>query len=142
MVALHRGKRAWGRAGSMEFWCALFGAMCLAGAIGVAAQQQPPAAPKLLPDPNARYPLPDGPGKELVQTDCSACHTFDRILHAHFSTTAWRAEIKKMRVNGADIKPADIDPLVVYLSQHFGPARPRTRTATQPKASAPTGGGN
>jgi hypothetical protein len=142
MVALHKGTRAWGKAASIEFWCALFGALCLAGAIGVAAQQPPPAAPKPLPDPNAKYPLPDGPGKELVQTDCKDCHTFDRILHAHYSTTAWRAEIKKMRVNGADIKPADIDPLVVYLATHFGPRRPRARTTAQPKASPSAGGGN
>lgn len=141
MSSLHSGKRALRMAVSVEFWCALFGALCLAGALGVAAQQQTPAPPKPLPDPNAKYPLPDGPGKELVQADCSQCHTFDRIIHAHYSTAGWRAEIKKMRVNGADIKSADIDPLVLYLSKHFGPRRPRTTTATKPKAS-PSGGGN
>lgn len=138
MTAPDMGKSERRKAASLEFWCALFGAFCLAGALGVAAQQQPPAPPKILPDPNARYPLPDGPGKELVQTDCKDCHTYDRIVHAHYSSAGWRAEIKKMRVNGADIKPADIDPLVSYLAQHFGPAHPRTRPA-QPKPSPSSG---
>ncbi len=124
MIALRKGKRRWSKFASIKFWCALFGALCLAGALGVAARQQTAAPPKPLPDPNAKYPLPDGAGKELVQTDCKDCHTYDRIVHAHFSTAGWRAEIKKMRVNGANIKPADIDPLVLYLAKHFGPARP------------------
>jgi len=50
--------------------------------------------------------------------------------------------VKKMRVNGADIKVADIDPLVLYLAKHFGPAHPRPRTASQPKPGPPAGGGN
>ena len=142
MIAPGRGKRQRRNVASLEFWRALLCALCLAGALGVAAQQRPPAPPKILPDPNAMYPLPDAPGKELVQADCKDCHTYDRIVHAHFSSTGWRAEIKKMRVNGADIKPADIDPLVTYLSQHFGPAHPRTRPAAQPKSSPSAGGGD
>ncbi len=142
MIARDKGKREWRKIASLEFWCALVGALCLVGTLAVAAQQPPGGSSQLLPDPNAKYPLPDGPGKELVVQDCKTCHTYDRIIHAHFSATGWRAEVKKMRVNGADIKVADIDPLVLYLSKHFGPAHPRPRAASQPKPVPPAGGGN
>ncbi|MGO9642951.1 MAG: hypothetical protein ACLP1Y_16780 [Candidatus Acidiferrales bacterium] len=143
MISFDRGNRAWRQLASLEFLWIGFGALCLAGALSVAAQQQPsPGAPKPLPDPNANFPLPDGPGKELVQKDCKDCHTYDRIVHAHYSTKGWRAEIKKMRANGADIRTDEIDPLVLYLTKHFGPAHPRTGPAAPPKPTSAASGGN
>jgi len=150
MLSPLKGRFAWRKLMSSEFWSVGLAVLCAASALGVAAQQQSPATPNALPDPNANFPLPDGPGKELVQKDCKDCHTFDRIVHAHYSVARWRVEIKKMEANGADIKAEDIDPLATYLAKHFGPAHAPTKTASQPKPSpapAPNpgtaaGGGN
>ena len=79
-----------------------------------------------------RYALPEetaqlapGPGLDVVQANCGACHSADYITtqprplpdpHAF-----WQAEVVKMRnVYGAPIDEAEIPKIVEYLTQVYG----------------------
>jgi len=113
------------------FSCALF-----LGAIGVAVSAasaghtapqapapshvptQPPGAVNL--DAIGAKKLPDGPGKQIVETSCKDCHTFDRITMAHHSLTRWHTIVRQMEQKGANVDPGDVDPLVHYLADNFG----------------------
>lgn len=82
--------------------------------------------------------LPEGPGKEIVETSCKDCHTFDRITMAHHSLTRWRTIVREMEQKGANVDPGDLGPLVQYLAKNFGlrhtAAKPASRAPSHPPA--------
>ena len=68
--------------------------------------------------------LKPGPGLDIVQNECSVCHSLDYIsMNSPFlSAEAWKAEIAKMRGGyGAPIDDADAETILKYLSTHYGP---------------------
>ena len=67
--------------------------------------------------------LKPGPGVEVVQTQCAACHSLDYILmNSPFpDAKLWSAEVTKMiSAFGADIKPADAQAIADYLAKNYG----------------------
>jgi mono/diheme cytochrome c family protein len=77
------------------------------------------------------YALPEetaafkpGPNLEVVQNNCSGCHSADYIgtqpQGEKFKTDFWRAEVTKMiKVYGAPIDDADIGKIVEYLAATY-----------------------
>jgi sulfite dehydrogenase (cytochrome) subunit B len=77
------------------------------------------------------YQLPEetaafkpGPNLEVVQNNCTACHSADYIQTQpqgpKFKKDFWHAEVTKMiKVYGAPIDEADVDKIVEYLSQTY-----------------------
>jgi competence ComEA-like helix-hairpin-helix protein len=65
--------------------------------------------------------LPDGKGREKVENACTVCHSADRIMAQHMTLDQWRSEVRTMVENGASLGPDEWEPVVVYLSKHFGP---------------------
>jgi hypothetical protein len=77
------------------------------------------------------YTLPDetaafrpGPNLEVVQNNCTACHSADYIntqpRGAKFKKDFWTAEVTKMiKVYGAPIDEADVGKIVDYLAQTY-----------------------
>lgn len=76
------------------------------------------------------YQLPDevaafkpGPNLELVQGNCSACHSADYISTQPPMTDKkgfWQAEVTKMiKVYGAQIDDADVGKIVDYLAATY-----------------------
>ena len=77
------------------------------------------------------YTLPDetaafkpGPNLEVVQNNCTACHSADYIQTqprgAKFKKDFWQAEVTKMiKVYGAPIEDADVGKIVDYLSATY-----------------------
>ena len=65
--------------------------------------------------------LPDGPGKELATMVCSECHSLDLISAMRMDAPGWKVEVNKMVVLGATASPAQVETIVTYLSQSFGP---------------------
>jgi hypothetical protein len=100
---------------------------------------KPPPPPYIPPPAGANLDaigakrLPDGPGKQIVETSCKDCHTFDRITMAHHSLTRWRTIVRDMQQRGADVEPGDLDTLVHYLAQNFG----LRHTVAKPLSPAP-----
>ncbi len=69
--------------------------------------------------------LQNGPGRELTENTCSACHSLDYIrMNAPFlAAEQWKAEVTKMRkAYGAPINDADADSIVHYLTVTYGAA--------------------
>jgi mono/diheme cytochrome c family protein len=77
------------------------------------------------------YKLPDetaafkpGPGLEIVQNNCSACHSVDYITTQpkgpKFKRDFWQAEVTKMiKVYGAPIDRSDVSKIVDYLAATY-----------------------
>jgi hypothetical protein len=84
----------------------------LGSALAVHAQQKPP--------PN----LPDGPGKEGVQTYCSGCHGLNRVVASGYPQAYWHTVVRMMLNFGVAIPPDQINTITNYLAQHF-PEKPK-----------------
>ena len=77
------------------------------------------------------YQLPDevaafrpGPNLEIVQGNCTACHSSDYIKTQprgeKFKKDFWAAEVTKMiKVYGAPIEDADVGKIVDYLTANY-----------------------
>lgn len=101
---------------------------CLLGATVLAGIAYAPFMAKAKP---VTYVLPEetaafkpGPNLEVVQNNCTACHSADYIKTQprgpKFKTDFWHAEVMKMiKVYGAPIDEADVDKIVEYLSQTY-----------------------
>ncbi len=66
--------------------------------------------------------LKDGPGKDVVERNCSVCHSLDYIpMNSYFLDRAkWDATIKKMSGPlGANIDPADQKEILDYLAKNY-----------------------
>jgi mono/diheme cytochrome c family protein len=84
----------------------------------IESTRQDPAA--VLPD------VPAGEGSQIVREKCLACHGREMIVEQRLSRDAWGRELDKMVGWGAAIDGLERDPLLDYLSTHFGdPTRAR-----------------
>ena len=61
--------------------------------------------------------FPDGPGADVDNGNCLACHSAGMVLNqAALSKAQWRAEVEKMRdAFKAPVDPKDVDAIVDYL---------------------------
>ena len=100
---------------------------CLAGLMvgicgsGVCEAGAKPVAYKL---PNETATFKPGPNVEVVQNNCTACHSADYIQTQprgpKFKQDFWRAEVTKMiKVYGAPIDEGDVGKIVDYLTQTY-----------------------
>ena len=89
-------------------------AVLLLGALPAAAQQQQGGDPF----------LPQGEGRELVAAVCTSCHPARTFGQIRQNERAWRVQVMKMMMAGAQVGPDDIGPIVKYLSTALGPGVP------------------
>ena len=66
-------------------------------------------------------PFPAGPGREIVATACTQCHSPAPIVQLRMGDAGWRRQVYNMILRGAQIGPGDIDATVAYLTASFGP---------------------
>jgi len=67
--------------------------------------------------------LKDGAGKDVVETNCSVCHSLDYIpMNSPFlDRPKWDAAIKKMTGPlGATISDSDAQQILDYLAKNYG----------------------
>ena len=67
--------------------------------------------------------LPDGEGKEIVQSVCTKCHTLDRIVASGYTHDGWQLMVNQMISNGAKLTPEKMPTVVNYLAKSF-PEKP------------------
>src|SRR5438552_16987428 len=79
-------------------------------------------------------PLPDGDGKKILQTACTACHGLDGVVRLHLDKEGWEGLVSSMVSNGAQVDQKDFPVSIDYLVKNFG------KQGAQ--AQAPSGGGN
>ncbi len=81
--------------------------------------------PSAGPMPGATVPgrtvtLPEGPGKDLVQTRCAACHTLSRITDSRRTGAEWEQTVQDMVSRGAAVSASEAQTITSYLSTQFG----------------------
>jgi virginiamycin B lyase len=64
--------------------------------------------------------LPDGPGKEIVQTVCAKCHALNLIANDGYSREEWRTVFNTM----VDLPTTESNLLADYLAKNF-PEKPK-----------------
>jgi mono/diheme cytochrome c family protein len=82
------------------------------------------AAPVSYTLPDETAALKPGPNLEVVQNNCTACHSADYIQTQprgpKFKKDFWQAEVTKMiKVYGAPIEDADVGKIVDYLAATY-----------------------
>ena len=66
--------------------------------------------------------LPNGNGREMVETICSGCHDLSPITDAvGFSRQDWETVVKSMIDMGATITPQQVTVITNYLAVNFPP---------------------
>ncbi len=85
--------------------------LALAGAAGVAAQEQTMATPEAI------AALPDRPGKASIVQFCSNCHQPDIVLGLKRDAPAWRELVDQMIARGAIVDEAKYEEIITYLAQ-------------------------
>jgi hypothetical protein len=79
------------------------------------------AAPAL--GDEGQFRLKDGTGRQLVEANCSMCHSLDYIEMNSplFDRKGWEASVTKMiKVMGAPIRSEDVPAIVDYLVGQYG----------------------
>jgi len=79
----------------------------------------PESAAKPAGDVGATLPMPDGPGKQFILMQCTACHQPDHFTKYHHTSEEWQVIIARMgtRVPGAT-KP-DLDAVLKYFVTNY-----------------------
>ena len=82
------------------------------------------AAPVSYTLPDETATLKPGPNVEVVQNNCTACHSADYVQTQprgeKFKKDFWQAEVTKMiKVYGAPIDDADVGKIVDYLAATY-----------------------
>jgi len=96
-----------------RIWVAAW--LLLAGTTPLAFAQ----APNSGPPPQ----LPDGPGKDIVQSACSACHALGRFTNSGYSPAEWKTVIAMMLNVGAPLTQDQVPVVTAYLTKNF-PEKP------------------
>ncbi|MBZ5632181.1 MAG: helix-hairpin-helix domain-containing protein [Acidobacteriia bacterium] len=69
----------------------------------------------------AAQPFPDGPGKDLVEAVCTACHSQERIVAKRGTKAEWQSKVLEMLQEDPDITQQERDRIVEYLARSFPP---------------------
>ncbi|HYP12377.1 MAG TPA: PQQ-binding-like beta-propeller repeat protein, partial [Bryobacteraceae bacterium] len=73
------------------------------------------------PASTMEVPLPDSPGKALVQRTCGgSCHGIHTVTGVNRDRPAWAAMVENMVARGATANESDVKVIVDYLVRHFG----------------------
>jgi len=85
--------------------------------------------------PPADPPLPDGPGKDIVQRACTQCHDLKVITSKRATEDEWAKTVNDMINRGAVLSDDEADAVIDYLSKHFRPAEsdPKQQPNTTPQ---------
>jgi virginiamycin B lyase len=67
--------------------------------------------------------LPDGPGKESVETHCSGCHGLARVANSGYPQAYWHTAVRMMMNFGVPIPDDQVIPMIDYLAKNF-PEKP------------------
>jgi hypothetical protein len=69
----------------------------------------------------AQDSLPAGEGRDTVEYVCSQCHDLLPITSAQKTPDQWRYIVTTMINQGAPLEDYEIDTVLRYLAEHFGP---------------------
>jgi sulfite dehydrogenase (cytochrome) subunit B len=107
--------------------------------------QAPPSTAKTieLPPDSSMGTLKPGPGLDVVESNCAACHSTDYIVRQPGGDAKhWEPEIRKMiAVYGLRLTDADVQTIVNYLAAEYGaPPSAETGEPTRVRTGQPSPG--
>jgi mono/diheme cytochrome c family protein len=73
-----------------------------------------------VPPPVHQVTLPDGAGKDLVESHCAVCHGLDRVATSKRGPGEWAGIVRRMAFLGAPVSADDAKTITAYLDQKFG----------------------
>ena len=79
--------------------------------------------------------FPDGPGKEILEKECSACHAPDMVRTFGRSPEEWHDVVISMIDQGAKLSDEQVPVLVDYLTKNW-PLKSASATAPAPAATS------
>jgi uncharacterized protein DUF1259 len=85
--------------------------------------------------------FPDGPGKELLEKECSTCHAPDMVRTFGRSAEEWHDVVISMIDQGAKLSDEQVPVLVDYLTKNWplkSASAPPVATATAGTSAAPS----
>ncbi len=71
-----------------------------------------------------RADIPAGPGKDETLKYCATCHSAEQAVSLRQGPQEWAGTIEKMVGMGAKVPDASYDPILAYLTKHFGADAP------------------
>jgi hypothetical protein len=77
-------------------------------------------------------PMPDGPGKAVIQKACAGCHSLKVVTSKRATHDEWAALVDQMISKGAEVSDDDLEVVVQYLATHYGPVKDRNATPAPP----------
>jgi hypothetical protein len=80
-------------------------------------------------------PMLDGPGKTIIQKACVGCHSLKVVTSKRATHDEWAALVDQMVSKGAEVPDEDVDKVVQYLADHYGP--PKDGNAAPPEPAKP-----
>ena len=80
-------------------------------------------------------PMPDGPGKAIIQRSCVACHSITVITSKRADADEWNSLVQMMVSRGADLTDDEIPIVVKYLSEHYAPVKDKKADPPPPPPS-------
>jgi hypothetical protein len=101
-------------------------------AIGSAQQQrqeQQQQQEQQQEQPQQQSDLPEGDGKSILLTSCTASHDLTEVtkFRGYYTRDEWRDIVHTMIEYGARVQEKDVDVLVDYLARNFGKASEERR---------------
>ena len=79
--------------------------------------------------------LPDGPGKELVEVICTACHDANRIIAKQGTKADWQSKVLEMLQECPDVAQEERERIADYLAKSF-PKHVNVNTASAKEIAA------
>src|SRR5215469_8204066 len=81
--------------------------------------------------------LPDGDGKQLVETVCTSCHDLETALDTNHTEAEWKDIVDSMAARGAAATDAQFATIVKYLAKNFGKSGGNPKASPKSNAAAP-----
>ena len=81
-----------------------------------------------------RVQMPQGPVREVIRNNCTACHGIDEYAYFAFDAAGWRNLIQSKHKTDLKISDGDFSLLVDWMVSKFGPTtKPFPRTYVAPE---------
>lgn len=85
----------------------------------------------------AATPLPEGKGRELALTNCTACHAANTWTSQHHTRDQWNTILDTMVSRGLNVSDEDLGTISEYLTTNFGPVTKDPPAPTPAPATPP-----
>jgi virginiamycin B lyase len=69
---------------------------------------------------SAQSQLPEGEGKDLVETVCTQCHGLESTTDARYTLDEWRNVVYDMVSEGAPLLDDEVEIIAQYLAKNYG----------------------